>query len=253
MGKIVKVLITIKTSPLPSSKYDELVCTGGIREDGSFIRLYPIDYRHRPYEQWYKKYQWVQVEIEKHLKDPRPESYRPVGEIIPLGEPVNTKNNWAERKKYVLSKGVSTMCGLNENDQKEVSIGIVKPRVVKEFIIDEDDRVWKPQWISQMNQCNLFKPNKKPLEKIPYKFTYRYLCENSDCRGHKQMIEDWEIGELYRGMRDKFGNEKVACTKVREKYLEQLCSPNIDLHFFVGTILEHGTWIIVGTFWPKKI
>ena len=29
-----KVLITVKTYPLPSSKYEELVCTAGLLEDG---------------------------------------------------------------------------------------------------------------------------------------------------------------------------------------------------------------------------
>jgi len=43
--------------------------------------LYPINYRDRDYGQWYKKYQWIEVDIEKNKKDPRPESYRPKSEI----------------------------------------------------------------------------------------------------------------------------------------------------------------------------
>ena len=43
-----KVLITVKTYPIPSAKYDELVCTAGVREDGSFVRLYPINFRDLP-------------------------------------------------------------------------------------------------------------------------------------------------------------------------------------------------------------
>ena len=70
MGEKVKVLITVKTYPLPSESYNELVCTGGVLEDGSFIRLYPIDFRYRPYWEWYKKYQWVEVEVIKNEKDP---------------------------------------------------------------------------------------------------------------------------------------------------------------------------------------
>jgi hypothetical protein len=37
-----KVLIAVKTYPSLSSKYDELVCTAGFLEDGSWIRVYPI-------------------------------------------------------------------------------------------------------------------------------------------------------------------------------------------------------------------
>jgi hypothetical protein len=62
-----RVLIVVKTYPHPSESYQELVCTAGIREDGSFIRLYPIDFRYRPLYQWYKKYQWIEVDIEKNL------------------------------------------------------------------------------------------------------------------------------------------------------------------------------------------
>ena len=66
------------------------------------------------------------------------------------------------------------------------------------------------------------------------------------------MIEDWEIGQLYRAMRDKFGNAEVAVEKVRQKFFDQICGPDIDTHFFVGTVLSHASWIILGTFWPKK-
>lgn len=34
-----KVLLTVVTYPLPSRSYDELVCTAGILEDGSWIAL----------------------------------------------------------------------------------------------------------------------------------------------------------------------------------------------------------------------
>lgn len=37
-----KVLICVKTYPTLSEKYDELVCTAGVKEDGSWIRIYPV-------------------------------------------------------------------------------------------------------------------------------------------------------------------------------------------------------------------
>jgi hypothetical protein len=53
-----KVLITVKTYPAISSKYDELVCTAGFLEDGSWIRIYPIQFRKKAFEEQYKKYDW---------------------------------------------------------------------------------------------------------------------------------------------------------------------------------------------------
>lgn len=253
MGKKIKVLITVKTYPTPSSKYDELVCTAGVREDGSFIRLYPIDYRYRPYWQWFKKYQWVEVEIERRIQDPRPESFRPIGDIKPLGSPIGTSNNWAERKQYVFAKGVPTMCELQKKNQREVSLGIIKPKVVEDLIIEKTEREFPEEYLIKMQQMDIFQKNKrKPLEKIPYKFSYKYRCEYPKCKSHKQMITDWELGALYLRMRDQYQDEKIACDKVKEKFYDTICAANIDTHFYVGTVLEHGTWIVIGTFWPKK-
>ena len=53
-----RVLITVKTYPTISGKYDELVCTAGFREDGSWIRIYPVPFRKIAYDQQYKKYDW---------------------------------------------------------------------------------------------------------------------------------------------------------------------------------------------------
>jgi len=248
-----RILITVKTYPTPSSKYDELVCTAGVREDGSFIRLYPIDYRYKPYWEWFEKYQWIEVDIEKRLQDPRPESFRPIGEIKSLGPPIDTDNNWAKRKQYVFAKGLSIMCELQSKSQSEVSLGIIKPSKVEEFIIEETEREFNEQYLIKMQQLDIFKSNKKkPLEKIPFKFSYRYKCNDPKCKGHKQMIADWELGVLYLKMRDQYQDEKIACNKVKEKFFDVICASGRDTYFFVGTALEYGTWIVVGTFWPKK-
>lgn len=42
---LTKVLIAVKTYPTLSAKYDELVCTAGFKEDGTWIRVYPIPFR----------------------------------------------------------------------------------------------------------------------------------------------------------------------------------------------------------------
>lgn len=72
-----KVLITVKTYPTISGKYDELVCTAGFREDGTWVRIYPIPFRKKAYDQQYKKYDWVEIDLDKNKTDFRPESYRP--------------------------------------------------------------------------------------------------------------------------------------------------------------------------------
>lgn len=249
----VKVLIVAKTYPVYSTKYQELVCTGGMLENGTFIRLYPINYRYRPFWQWYKKYQWIEVEVTKNSADPRPESYRPdCASIRPLGEPIPTKGNWRRRRDIVDRATETTMCSLNHVDQKICSLGIVRPREIKSFLVEPTTRDWKPQVLAQLSQLSLFESERKPLEKIPYIFRCSYTCEEEGCKGHVQMISDWEFGELYRRMRDKYNSEDKAVELVREKFLDTICGPEMDTRFFVGTVMRYGSYIIVGTFYPKK-
>jgi hypothetical protein len=37
-----EILIIAKTYPRPSAQYDELVCTAGLRKNGTWIRIYPV-------------------------------------------------------------------------------------------------------------------------------------------------------------------------------------------------------------------
>jgi len=246
-----RILITVKTYPHPSKSYLELVCTAGVLEDGSFIRLYPVDFRYQPYWNWYKKYQWVEVDVERRHKDPRHESFRPYLDTLTLrGSPLSTKHGWAERRRYVLAQPPRTMCDLRQDDT--VSLGIVKPRSVADVIVKPSERDWAPGVEAEMKQLHLLGPRRKPLEKIPYTFSYRFHCAEEGCRGHTMSIHDWEIGRLYLSMRDKFRDEDTAVEKVRQKFFDQMCAEGIDTHFFVGTTLAHGTWIVLGVFWPKK-
>ncbi len=74
---LTKVLITVKTYPTLSAKYDELVCTAGFKEDGTWIRLYPVPFRKKSYNEQYKKYDWIEVDLVKNTSDFRPDSFRP--------------------------------------------------------------------------------------------------------------------------------------------------------------------------------
>ena len=254
MPEKLKILITAMTYPLLSISHMETVCTAGVCEDGRFIRLYPVSYRYRPNKEKYKTYQWIEVEPERFSHDRRPESYRPVPgtKIKILGERLSTANAWAERKKYVLARGAQTMCGLRKLRSDKCSLGIIRAKHVRRFVTEPIDPDWKPSLMSDLYQLDLLGTERKPLEKIPHKFSYVYECEEPGCPGHKMMIEDWEVGVLYRKMRDKFKDEKVAIEKVRNRFLNTICSPKRDTHFFVGTTVPHGTWIIIGTFWPPQ-
>jgi len=145
------------------------------------------------------------------------------------------------------------MCWLNQQSQRDISLAIVKPRRVEDFSWEESNPNWTKRQLSALKQLRLFdNVNYKKVEKIPYKFSYLFYCEDKNCKGHKMMIEDWEVMGLYRKMRDTCSGIDSALEKVKEKFLEDICSPERDTHFFVGTTLQFGTWIIIGVWWPKK-
>ena len=209
-----KVLITVMTYPHPSQGYQELVCTAGVTEDGEWVRLYPIDYRYRPSHQKFQKYQWVEVE---------------------LAERGEGNDQRKESRKPSLD-----------------SIRLLGERLDTKNNIEESNPDWKPEWQNVLNQFQLFGPQPKPLAKIPFKFSCVFECEDSS-KPHNAMIEDWELGVLYLKEVDRLGTEQRAAESVKNKFFDELCAPDKDTQFFMGTVFPYNTWIVLGVFWPPKI
>jgi hypothetical protein len=244
---LLKVLITVKTYPIPSAKYDELVCTAGVSETGDFVRLYPVNFRDLPYSKQYKKYQWIEVRANRHTgRDSRKESYRPNCETLKiLGEPIPTKKgDWSARGKYVLAKRSASMEELHElQTQDRTSLGIFRPKQILDLEIAQDEQSWKPGFLAALKQARIWedrKVTKEPPRKLPFRFSYRFECEDSRCKkNHRMMIEDWEVGALFWKLVDNGASPEEASNKVRDKFLLDLCGPDKDTHFYVGTILSH--------------
>ena len=255
-----KVLITVKTYPIPTQKYDELVCTAGVTEIGEFIRLYPINFRELPYEQQYKKYQWIEVFAEKHQgRDVRKESYRPDSDSIEiLSEPIpSNPGNWSKRAKYALARKSRSMEDLKEQQGKDrTSLGIFKPKTINDLVITSTNPEWPEQYLNELKQRRLFEKRQRtlvPPRKVPFNFHYQFACDDQRCNGnHKLSIHDWEAGALFWKMVDKGCSHEDASQKVRDKFLNDLCGADKDTHFYVGTILAHpNSWVVIGVFYPK--
>ena len=255
-----RVLITVKTYPIPSSKYDELVCTAGVTETGEFIRLYPVNFRDLPFSQQYKKYQWIDVVVSRHQgREVRKESYRPDCDTIQkVGEPIaSNPGNWKNRGRFVLTKKAQSMEELKDQQSADrTSLGIFKPKVVKDLVISQDDSDWKPQFKAKLRQARLWETrsvSKDPPRKVPYKFHYKFECNDERCKGHKMMIEDWEVGALFWRLVDQGHSHEEASREVKEKFLDELCGTDKDTYFYVGTVLSHPkSWVVIGVFYPKK-
>ncbi|GHT45956.1 hypothetical protein AGMMS49965_23250 [Bacteroidia bacterium] len=264
---LTKVLITVKTYPAISSKYEELVCTAGFLEDGTWVRIYPIQFRKKSYNEQYKKYDWIELDLVKNDSDFRPESYRPYShdsEIKIVGH-LDTNNNWAERKQFVVGKvyyNLSELIAEAHNKNTCTSLAVFKPSKILDFTIEQTDREWDKNKLAKLDaerrQGNLFEHPENPFEvvrKLPYKFSY--IFEDNQTKTSQLMIEDWEIGQLYWNCLAKYeGDEAKAVADVRKKYFDDFAKTK-DLHLFLGTSQVHhfpsrNPFMIIGTFHPQK-
>lgn len=267
MSLMRRVFITVKTYPTLSKKYDELVCTAGILDDGTWVRIYPLPFRKLENDNRYRKYQWMELPLEKNTGDPRPESFRPVDPslIKLIGDPIGTTDNWAERKRIIFDKNLiyTDLATIISKAQKdELSIAIFKPTEILDFLVQETDHEWKPERLklleAKASQLQIFQTEEEVrrefsiVRKLPYKFSYRF--RDSSGKESTMMIEDWEIGALYWNCVDRLkGDEKGALALVREKYLDTFVTK--DLFLFLGTTRQYHSWaknpfIIIGVFYP---
>lgn len=248
-----KILITVMTYPHPSRGYQELVCTAGITENMEWVRLYPIDYRYRPRHQQFRKYQWINIDLLPYGagNDRRKESRKPDLESMQsLGSPLSTRDNWRERRAIIDAMPAHTVKELKALYEKDrTSLGIVRPSRVLDLVIEPADPDWKPEWQALFSQLRLFGSPQKPLRKVSFKFSYVFECKDND-KPHRAMIEDWELGVLWLNEVARLGDEQKAAESVRAKFLNELCGPEKDTRFFMGTVFPYNTWVVLGVFWP---
>lgn len=263
---LTKVLITVKTYPAISKKYEELVCTAGFREDGSWVRIYPIQFRKKSYQEQYSKYEWIELDLLKNELDSRPESYRPYEHSTPILKKGVIKadgDTWLERRKIVLQKvytNLSVLIAEAKNKEICTSLAVFKPTKIIDFIWEEVEREWSKDKLAQFQQYNLFQKVEEGtfevVKKLPYKFSF--IFEDDEGKKSTTMIEDWEVGELFWNCLRKYdGDELKACNDVRKKYFDDF-SKTKDLHFFLGSSKVHhytakNPFLIIGTFHPKHI
>ena len=264
-----KVFITVKTYPTLSTKYDELVCTAGFFEDGSWVRLYPLPFRKLDDEKQYRKYQWLELQLEKNFSDPRPETYKVVDRdsIRPVGDVISTANAWQGRKDIVFSKNriYTNLTKLIELAKSNtLSLATFKPTKIIGFEIKETERNWPKNKLALLKkkarQLSLFQTPEEVrkefsvVKKLPYKFYYKF-CDDQG-RESRLMIIDWEIGALYWNcLKRAGGNEETALAKVRGKFEKSLLKN--DRYLFLGTTLQfqrksRNPFVIIGVFYPPK-
>lgn len=258
-----RVLITVKTYPTLSRKYGETVCTAGVREDGSWVRIYPVPFRRLDEAEQYRKFDWLKCDLIKSRSDPRPETRHPADlkQLHPVGH-LDTKQNWRNRRRLLLQTATvhtrlqSLIEGAKANT---LSLAVFKPAKIKGFVWEAEEREWDLAKVGEMRnktqQEELFAEERwrqtfRLIPKLPYSFSYRF--EDDAGKASEMQVLDWEAGALFWNcLRSCNGDEKAALGKVRAKYLGEFSKT--DLHFFLGTTQEFhfrapNPWVIIGVF-----
>jgi len=161
---------------------------------------------------------------------------------------------WDARRAWIEPTVSPSMCEiLRQRERNGKSLGVFRPAKVLDFVAQDAAEGWSLKKQAILDQLTLYDAERKPLEKIPFVFKYRYQCDEPECAGHEQSIIDWEIMELYRKLRGQGAAFDVIKRKIRQKYLDEICGPKKDTHLFVGNHSRFPqSFMVLGTFWPPR-
>jgi hypothetical protein len=257
-----RILILAKTYPSPSAQYVETSCVAGISEHGAMRRLYPVPFRMIEEGKQFKKWQWIEVCVEKANKDHRPESHKLYVDTIICKEDIKTKQQWLARWEWldkipsfrsfdaIEASRLSAALSLALLHPKKIAgLDITKARN-QDWTDDEKDKLAREQMQGDLFSEAEARRQVKELRKVPFDFYYRYLCDTPD--GEKEWrhkIVDWEAGALYWRCQRDYGVDW-------EKFFRLQLEDNLgskELMFLMGN--QHrfqDQWLIVSLIYPPK-
>jgi hypothetical protein len=215
------------------------------------MRLFPVPFRLLDGDRRFRKYEWVKIRARK-ASDPRPESYNiDPDSIVILNGPLPTDRSWEARNRATAHLRKHCMCCIQQEHLENGSptLGFFRPNRVTSFTIESDEPEWTEAQLARLRQTSFLDQGpSRELEKIPYRFKYKYRCEHESCNGHSMICTDWEMSEAYRRWKQSYGINWEQ--KFRQRFEIEMINTK-DLHFFVGTVNNHPrSWIIVGLFYP---
>ncbi len=250
-----RIMITVKTYPELSTKYRETSCVAGIRLDRGapeHVRLFPVPFRLLVETTQFSKYSVVEVDVQRHDRDRRPESLRPKLETLEVIEQITSTDGWRKRYEYVEPLVATSLCAIKRDQEaRDTSLGVFRPEEVSDFRLAPAEP-WPASKAALADQLDLFEQDLRPLEWVPLEFRYRFRCSDTACPGHNMALKDWEAGESYRKFLRKYGEDRVK-EKLRERWSDRMFASDRAVHFFVGNIAAHPkTFMLLGLFYPER-
>lgn len=250
-----RILITVKTYPELSHKYRETSCVAGIRldkESPQLVRLFPVPFRLLDENSQFSKYSIIEVDVNRHDRDKRPESLRPDLESLKIVGHLSSNDGWKRRYTCVKPLVSPSLCAIKRDQRRwGVSLGVFKPAEVSSFRLVPAEP-WSIAKAGLADQLDLFEHDLARLEWIPYEFRYSFRCVDDDCLGHDMNLKDWEAGASYRKFLRMYGKHE-AINELQKKWFEDIFTSSRSVHFFVGNIAARpGTFMLLGLFYPQR-
>jgi hypothetical protein len=253
-----RVLITVKAAPNPSDRYGETVCVAGFNtapDSPGWVRLYPINFRELGVQESFKKYDVVEVDAVPARQDPRHESWRPRMNTLRV---TGHLKDWKARKPWLEPFVEGSMCSLFQNCKRSASaksLALVRPRKVLSLDIEQHPG-WTPDQQNKIDQYvtqeQLFQErDRTPLEAPRFQARYRYLCQESNCNGHRQGVLDWEFVALQRRLRDL--DDELAMQQLRSRFFDMMCAGKRAPAFYVGNQAKRAhVFSVLGVYYPER-
>jgi len=234
-----RILVVVKTAPIPSATYGATVCVAGVSVDfdrPGWVRLFPIAFPAQ--SSGFAKDDLVEVDATPSRRDSRRESWRPrMGSlrVAERGLDWRTKRRWLE--PYVDDD--VTMCSLQRaaaDLADAASLALVRPRRVTGFKVERHGG-WTPGQQANVTahtaEPDLFGTvDITPLPAPRFTGKYHYLCRDSSCSGHRQETLDEDFVAMQRGLVDV--RDQTAAARLTREFRDRLCAPERDIGFYVG-------------------
>ena len=181
-----EAVVIIKAAPQVGQRHGETICCAGIDIYGTWLRLYPVSFRHLEAQQQFARWDRIRFDWRRPNDDPRPESRRVDQQSIEIVGVIKP----AERERFLAN---SIVTSLARERAASRSLALLRPEII-EFVVEKREQTEiekdKARFEALRAQADLFAKQATPYKPCPYQFKYRYRIEDGERFG---TCQDWEI------------------------------------------------------------
>jgi hypothetical protein len=219
MTETIDVLAIAKTVGTTRFPVEQAGIAGVDRASGRWVRIVPFPFGERDSDPPVRKWSWLEIVGERNAGDPRPESFRPQGEVREVGY-VEARDGWKLRWPFVRPHVRDSLELLTELSRGGVATaGFVRPAPGAAIALDS--------------------------------MTLRMRCLSESCREeHALPILDWEVRETTRALHER---EPLRWRAKAEAMWGPAFFDRFDVHVLLSSFAQSPTrFYVAGLFYPPK-